>query len=725
MILKKSYLVNLRENMKRRAWVFWSVFLLFFCYYPGFIMISLNRFMEEGEFLLQEELLNKVNDFLFTLFDINYFNIFMVIFMAVIIGIQGFQYLYDKKQINFFHSQPVTRNRRFLVLWSNGIFIFLAAYTVNMVAGLLVSNIYVADNGKLIGIALQSYGLNILLFLSIYHLTLISVMLTGHILVSILAIIIFFVYEFALRGVIYLYSSLFFYTYDNRNAYGITETIFSPIVLVINYINNRYNTIYWKAENDGNGEVVFTLLFLSIIFGLIAFILYKKRPSESYGKSIAFSKIKQPVKIAILFLAGLYAALLFYIAAGNSVAFAIIGAVFIILLGHAAIQIIYDSDFNAIRKNFFSAFIVIAATVAFFLVYKYDITSYDSRFPKMAKVEAVGVELVTENKQFMQWLMEDGREIWGNEYSRNMMRLTNLEPVYNLLYNMEEVDEVGNTDNSKFYHFNISFYLKNGKVEYRRFFLDYEKNMEALNEIYHMEEYRNVTEQVLQNDFIEKYKIFNVVYDNGLKESVLNKEEKIKKLLDAYKKDLKASRYEDVFGEIPIGCIRFEGIGLTNSSHTNYWVKPVFPSYYNTIELLEKEGISLQAKFDLEEAMDKIENITISMSDENMWEWKPYEEMDQYTKKVIYRDKNKIKAILEYGIPQECIDWISGPVYTEEQYNIYVKKSIKGEDKEIIRGDVDYIEEVITYRYVFEEGNVPQFVIDNLNELKYGEAIEY
>ena len=554
-------------------------------------------------------------------------------------------------------------------------------------------------------------------------------MLTGHVLVSLLASAVFLSYEIALRGGIYLYHSYFHYTFDGKNSERITDVLFSPMVMIFNYIYKSRKNVPMAFMETGTGEqekILLWLAFLTVIFGILSFILYLRRASESYGKSISFSFVKEPVKAAILFLAGIYGGLFFYSASGSAVAFGVVGIIFIILLGHAVIQMIYEADLKAVRKKLLLPFGVIAVTVTFFIVYKYDLTEYDMRYPKESKVEAVGIDLMTENRYDQFWLLEDGIELWNNEYAQNMMRITNLQPVYQLLSNMENLKEIkknneanknNGVEEGNYYHVDIKFYLKNNKVEYRRYYFDYVKNIELLNEIYHMEEYKKVTEQILEEDFIEKNNIFQAVYGNGLKETPLEKKEKISKLLEAYKKDMEEVHYRNIFSEMPVGSIRFEGRGILSEEFTNYWQKPVYPSFKNTISFFEGEGIHWKAGQDVEEILESVADVTVAVTDYDKWRMASYVNKDKYTKEIVYKEKEKIKEILEIGIPRLCRDWTNAPVEIEEQYTIEVRRKITPEEKRIITGepdyvtgDIDYLEEIIIYSYIFKKGEVPEFI---------------
>ena len=111
MMLKNSFLTDMKENLKRRNWVFWIHFLTFFCYFPGFLLLTLNSVKKRMEYYDPVYILKNIQEGVINLFQPNPVMMFLVILLGCLAGLQAFSYLHDKKQVNFYHSQPVKRNR--------------------------------------------------------------------------------------------------------------------------------------------------------------------------------------------------------------------------------------------------------------------------------------------------------------------------------------------------------------------------------------------------------------------------------------------------------------------------------------------------------------------------------------------------------------------------------------------------------------------------------------
>lgn len=124
--------------------------------YGGMTMIYLSRirgFYEQGNYRTQEAfwqaMRRAAQDALG--FSDNLFPI--VLALAAIIGMQGFSYLFDRRKVDLYHSVPVSKNRRFFVVYVNGLTIYLTANLSGLILGMIIAASQNAVNGEVIAAA--------------------------------------------------------------------------------------------------------------------------------------------------------------------------------------------------------------------------------------------------------------------------------------------------------------------------------------------------------------------------------------------------------------------------------------------------------------------------------------------------------------------------------------------------------------------------------------------
>lgn len=616
MTSKKSFLTDSIENFKRRNWVFWIQFLSFFCVYPGVLLLGLNGI--KTSYLNPEKSIERMNEFTYVMLNINGWSSMLIAGLAVLAGIQAFSYLHNKQQVNFYHSQPVSRNRRFLVIWFNGIVSFLVSYVVNIILAVAVAGSFGCMSATIAALLPKAILGHFLLFLSVYHVAILAVMLTGHTLVSLIGVIILLFYEWGARALYYAYASLFFDTYGYDESVKMLHTLLSPIITFFTYQFGKNSSIYSLSGGYTYSETMFGMAGLALFFGLISWLLYRVRPSESHGKSIAFSKVKEPLKILLLLLIGTCGGLFIYMVSGDSVALGIAGVVFAVLIGHAVIQLIYEVDFRAIRKSLPSMFVSVILAVFIFIAFRWDVFGYDDKIPDQNKVESVALNLST-NYWDSRRVLPDGTEVNSERYWKTEMEITDLDLVYRLLDSRisfeEHMENVQNSQNQTpdSCVVEVVFKLNNGKTSSRRLYIDYRNNLDVLNEIFHLREYQVNSNQLMEENFAEDFHIFQAEYENGLMYYKVP-DKTVKQVLEAYTADMNSVDLADLCNSIPVGRLTVGGIGIQNREFINEWWVTIYPEFTRTTALLAQEGIPVQASIN-QDYLDRIKTINIIYTD--------------------------------------------------------------------------------------------------------------
>ena len=194
MTSKNSFWDSCKENHKRRIWVWIVAVLSQLLVYGGMTTIYLSRikgFYEDGTFRnvtqYKQAMYQAARDAL-GFSD----NLYPIIFLlAALIAMQGFSYLYDRRKVDLYHSVPVSKNRRFEVVYVNGFIIYVTATLMGLALGTVIA----ISQGAVSPDVMAEMGLaflwNLAFFLFFYHLMMLAVMLTGNRFVTICVFLVF------------------------------------------------------------------------------------------------------------------------------------------------------------------------------------------------------------------------------------------------------------------------------------------------------------------------------------------------------------------------------------------------------------------------------------------------------------------------------------------------------------------------------------------------------
>ena len=215
MISKSSFWASMRENLKRRDWTVLLCMLVMFLVLPvsQAMAVSVNRQKVEaggsyymagsnGREWVAETFMNAIS------FDIRLVAVFAA--FAVLFAIQGFSWLYSRKKTDMYMSVPVSSGKRYFTIYLNGIGIFAGCYFCTLLMVLAVGAALGVLSGKTILVALGAFLCNMIFFAAVYNLSVIAVMMTGNVLVTLLACGSFFMYEYMLRFLLDGMRSAFF-----------------------------------------------------------------------------------------------------------------------------------------------------------------------------------------------------------------------------------------------------------------------------------------------------------------------------------------------------------------------------------------------------------------------------------------------------------------------------------------------------------------------------------
>ncbi len=190
MTSRNSFWASSMENHKRRIWVWILAALAQITAYVGVLTVYLSRIRmwnADGAYRKAEEyqkaLYQATQDALG--FQDNLLPVLMG--LALIIGMQGYSYLYDQKKVDMYHSVPVDKNKRFLVIYINGVIIYLTTTLASLLIAVISAAVQRAVNREVMAVVYLGFLWNFMLFLVMYHMVILAVTLTGNRFVTLFA----------------------------------------------------------------------------------------------------------------------------------------------------------------------------------------------------------------------------------------------------------------------------------------------------------------------------------------------------------------------------------------------------------------------------------------------------------------------------------------------------------------------------------------------------------
>lgn len=722
MTLRNSFLARLFENSKRRLWLIVIAILVFVIAIPLYTAMEISLIEATAENIGVDKMLEELYENMTALFSFNGAIAFVVGCFAVLAGIQGFSYLYDRSKIDFYHSKPVKASNRFLTIWLNGILIYAAPYVLGSVLNLLLVSASGVMDMNLFLVWCEGIVLTIGFYLSMYSIVILAVMLTGKLLITLMGICVFLFYEMAVRTLFLSMCSFsfhFFYGYSNDDWYVPWVSPFK--------IMNLYG-------NEKIGTFVAFLLFVAFAAAVLAlaYWCYKKRPSELAGSAMTFHGIKPFIKIGVAVPVALAAGL---VTAGmmgyeplygeGSPFFPILLGVLFLLIACGLIQVIFEADIKGMFHKKLDIVISAVLAISIALIFRYDLFGYDNKVPDMDEIESVMIVTATDQRYLQQFYDEDMRQLTKEEYADKYMHLTgeDAENVRQLvLLSIEKYKQYPNRNEfaqavEDYAGVQYKFRLKNGRVIAREIPLDLrdEENKAAIAKIETSENFIRYNEPAMSEYFVNAvgngmYKV-DTTWGNDMFLQDLSTKQTIE-ILKLYQQDLLQNSYEVRCNELPVGEIN---ISLDGQVYYGRRVNlSVYPSFMNCMNYLKENGFETEEYVNI----DDIDRITINKyyelkdSEITSEEFKGYSEtvavaVEAKTMTADFTDRADIQAIIDNAYP-ESLDWdfwYQESPYDDSSYGITV----------YFKADSEYYEEYGSVgNFNFLKDRIPDFVLEKL-----------
>ncbi len=643
MTSRNSFWASCKENHRRRIWVWIVACLMQAVSYVGVLTVYLSRIRmwnAEGSYKkpenFQAALYLATQDALGFQDNLG----IVIVVLAAMIGMQGFSYLYDRKKVDMYHSVPVDKNRRFLTLYANGIMIYLAATLLNLFISVIMAMVQHAVNGGVMAVVGLGFVWNFLVFLVMYHTVILAVMLTGSRLITLCAVGVFSLYELVLYSMGSSMQYAFFTTKDN--FYVSHEPKLS---VLSDYLSHTWEIKGMEEAKEMAVNVVpfyGKWILMAVVILALAWVSYRKRPSEAAGKALAFPILEPYVKVLVVIPVAVCLGMWVYSVGYGSKSLAFVAMTASGVIACAVMEVIYDFDIKSMFKHLLSSGIAVAGIVIVFFIFKEDVFGYDKYIPAEEKLESVALVL----DSYPDFWDEDFTYLSTAKASEERMYLKNTAPVLALAQRAQQVEIEDMTD-PRYVH--VLYRLKSGRRVGRGFHVDFADpdNETLLDQIVATKEYKEGTFQIMTDEKSFE-QVQAVTYSNGAAQTVLPIEDALA-LREAYLKDMEGFHFKMARKNRPCGEISFR------FPHWMTYTLQIYEGFENTIAYLQ----SKEAYYPLQLDPEDIASITVT---NYHYELQRAAEVDD--SEVAYDARSN--AVVAKGYIEDYV--VSETFYEEEQF---------------------------------------------------------
>ncbi|MBR6147102.1 MAG: hypothetical protein IKQ44_01965 [Lachnospiraceae bacterium] len=732
MTSKNSFLASIKEDNKRRLWLWLSGAFLFVIFAPLLFLVLIAGIDEQyylvnyGD-LAQKMIQQAAGGICEVMLGVNFFRLFIGGVFGVLAAYSGFFWLDDKIRVDFYASMPEKKNRRFFV----SVIGTFAMYSILSIIGLILSHAILGAFGYggaySAAKTCHSFIMSLLFFAGIYFICVLAISLTGNVFASVCAIAVLSLYEFLIRCIWIAYSEFQRYTYH-------LETDFVPVLTPW----GSFVRAIMKELSTGSvpASSYLMIICLTILVALFSYLAYMYRPMEAAGKTLAFKKMATCLKFLLAIPAavsiGLTAIILSESESNRYLLVVILVVIISAIIACAVIEAIFELDVKAILSKKLHWIITAVAAVIVFFVLKEDAFGLDRYIPDRDNIESVAIAPDNFLDSYM-FLSENMGHMSAQQYCIENMFITDIDSIYELMeLSMKSYDEdclkTNNRDVLNYMRYTkyddavIVLRTKNGRVIYKNIPvpLNNERAQEIEKKIFSSDEFINGYFCLKKYDFTDKIPEEGWhEFSNNYTSITLNAEE-TENLLECYKQDLDEFDYEKICNEGPLGTVYFSvsesNFGLYNYMRSSSF--SIYPSMKNCVDCLESIGykqpqidakdiasISITYYEDSDVDYDDIEKYYYSMTSSA----KPVE-----PKSVVYVSEDDIEKLFPYiSMNEYSHKWGQDDTF-ETAYNVEAEvntaKLYEGNDRVVatnVRGNT------IVY-FNFLKDQVPDFVKKDL-----------
>lgn len=745
MISRRSYWTKWLENIKRRGWTFVLCAAVMLLLGPVFLSVNLTGVYNGGAFGSQtsEEMDLMMRTAFVSHIGFSQIWVFPALFFAVLFAVQGFCWLYSRQKMDLYMSVPVSSVKRYVMIWGNGIVCYAGLSFTGLLLCWATGAVFGVMSCYAAAQSIAAWAFQMLAFLAMYHVSLVAVMLTGNVLTALLGCAVLFSYEPAMRILYNHLKTMFYYSYCSADAERMMRLPWlSPFAGTLDLFERVCYRDGYLVGVPGTGELTWQfgiqtglLVICAASAGIFAYWLYRKRKTESYHRSVAFSPLAAVLELALLVPFGMAAGMAVAKMSGDSGIFLFGGCLLGTVCGHAMIRLVYKRELKEVLGGKAVFAVSLTAAACFLGLFRFDWTGYDSYIPASREVRAVSVSLESDYSAFGNYeepLWESGSVDMEEELLEKMAS-ENTETIESVLWLAKKWRDKGmpgtvrdfeagadtgyisegEGKNENLRRWVVCYTMQGGRKVYRRFFADMEADQDKIDIIMKDPSYQRVRYQIFSPMFEERLGEMKISFANGRTETLYTAEKG--ELLEALRTDFRQYGYSLISDSIPEGKICFELKSKEGGQDsTRIWEYPLYKSFEKTGEVLARNGIEVRDWQTLYCA-DEVDEIRISYyhyegKNKGLFEG---EKLPEQEITAVFTDRDQVEELLK-ALYSEELSWIAGEEFgtvdRDDRYTVQIflsEEGRKAREKEptlcLIRSlEPEFVERTIRERAVYE-----------------------
>ena len=377
---------NIYSIIKRQLWLsaLWFA-MLFFCL-PIQTALVLQSERNFGRLDLFHEYPARAAESLISVFGLRAFGlIWLLMIMSFVSAMVYGGYMHRSQQVDFYHSQPVSRERLLLQNAAAGLLAIFFPYLLNLLFTVIVALAMGVGAAFPWGAFFSGLAVHTLYFTAIFATVLIAVVISGKAAVAGITGLFLLSVLPALLGLGLLAANVF---------YPVFYSALYDWLLILRWLSPA--AAYVVTAIDGLPHGLLPIIVYDALALTAAVLLYRRRGSEAAGQAIAFKKARPILKYAMACLAATSFAFIFHSISSysdNGYFWWYFGAVAGAFLATQITEIVYALDFRAVFRNLRGLGIFLAVFLALSTCAIRDIGGFNSAVPPASQVVSAQIYL--------------------------------------------------------------------------------------------------------------------------------------------------------------------------------------------------------------------------------------------------------------------------------------------------------------------------------------------